>query len=128
MLDRIRTKLIPFTVSLGKGTKIDFIFTTPEKSMVVALSQQPHSKSPPVPPSKNNLSQAANTYHFKADLGKKRPLSAKESRSTRSKERVASKPRSFMIHTVQEDNHQIECNTFFLLQHSFLQSIILVLQ
>ena len=96
------------------------MYRTPEKSMVVALSQQPDSKSPPVPPTKNNLTQAANTSHFKADLGNKRPLSAEESKSTRSKERVASKPRSFKIHTVPADNHQVEFNTFFLLQHSFL--------
>ena len=51
----------------------DFIFWTPDESMVVALSQQPDSKSAPVPPAKSNLTQAANKSHFKADLGKKRP-------------------------------------------------------
>lgn len=70
--------------------------------MVVALSQQPDSKSPPVPHAKDIQTQA------KADLGKKRPLSAEESRSTRSKERVASKPRTFKIHAVPADNHQVD--------------------
>lgn len=54
------------------------MYRTPEESMVVALSQQPDSKSPPVPPTKNNLTQAANKSNFKTDLGNKRPLSAEE--------------------------------------------------